>query len=323
MLTKISIVIPVRDEESALAELFAGIEQQQFPLDEIVIVDGGSTDQTFKLLEERAAFDSRLKVVSTMGATPGKGRNIGIEAARNEWIALTDAGIILEPDWLQVLVEKLGENPNIGIIYGDYAPVISSYFEKIAALSYVGPKQMGRIRGPFIASSLLSKTAWRKVGGFPDWRAAEDLSFMEALDAAGIASATAPKARVHWKLRPDLGSTIRKFVLYSKHNIWAGRQWDWHYGILRQYVLILPFVVLGFFHSWFWFLTIPIWTLLRAAKRIVLHRQEFGLTPLVNLPVLFGVAGLIICIDLATFIGWAQAYLERRHDRVKTAPIEK
>ena len=44
----------------------------------------------------------------------------------------------------------------------------------------------------------------------------------------------APKAMVHWQLRPNLKETFRKFVLYSKHNVLAGRQRYWHYGIVRQ-----------------------------------------------------------------------------------------
>ncbi|MBK7708126.1 MAG: glycosyltransferase family 2 protein [Acidobacteria bacterium] len=62
-----------------------------------------------------------MKLIKTDGATPGKGRNIGIAAAANEWIALTDAGIRLEPDWLERLVRERDSGESVDIVYGDYA----------------------------------------------------------------------------------------------------------------------------------------------------------------------------------------------------------
>ncbi|MBK7706931.1 MAG: hypothetical protein IPJ30_14500 [Acidobacteria bacterium] len=50
-----------------------------------------------------------MKLIRTDGATPGKGRNIGIAASRNEWVALTDAGIRLEASWLEELSRKSEE----------------------------------------------------------------------------------------------------------------------------------------------------------------------------------------------------------------------
>jgi hypothetical protein len=143
-------------------------------------------------------------------------------------------------------------------------------------------------------------------------RAAEDLKFIEDVEAAGFRVAFAPKAMVQWQLRPDVASTFQKFALYSKHNVWAGRQWDWHYGVAKQYLLIVPFVVLAIFHSWWWLLGILLWLSARTAKRILAHRYEFGIATLFNPLVFFGVAGLILVIDAATFLGWGQALMSKR-----------
>jgi len=311
----VSLVVPVRNEEDSLEELFLGIDRQTLAPSEIIIVDGGSTDQTLAIVRQRSQYDSRIRLIETSGATPGKGRNIGITVAANEWVALTDGGIILEPDWLELMVKRLQIAQDVGIVYGDFAPVRDSFFEKIASLSYVDPKRNGQIRARFIASSLLNKKAWERVGGFPDWRAAEDLIFMDGLEAVGIPYSTEPRALVHWKLRPDLFSTFSKFVTYSKHNVWAVRQWDWHYGILKQYLLLVPFLILAILHTWFWLLTIPLWMMARTAKRILSHRAELGLTPLFNPLIVFGVLGLIFCIDMATFIGWIKALIVKKQHR--------
>ena len=304
----VSLVIPIRNEESSIESLIASIERQAFQPDEIIAVDGGSTDQTVEAIERLVAVNSKIKLVRTEEATPGKGRNIGIKNARNEWIALTDAGIRLDEDWLEELVRTADES-GADIVYGNYSPVLDGIFEKCATIAYVPPKAVNGIRGKSIASCLLKKRVWDKVGGFPDLRAAEDLIFMDAVEAAGFKAVNAPDAMIRWHLRPNFWSTFKKFLLYSKHNVWAGRQWDWHYGIARQYAFLLPFILLVIFHSPWWLIAVVLWLAARTAKRILAHRFEFGVAAGFNPLVFFIVALLILTIDAATFIGWGQALL--------------
>jgi glycosyltransferase involved in cell wall biosynthesis len=306
IMERISLVIPVRNEASTIESLIESIARQTVQPDEVVLVDGGSTDSTVEIIERIAARDQKIKLIRTSGATPGKGRNIGIDAAKNEWIALTDAGIILKETWL---AELACNSVEADIVYGNYAPDVRGLFDRCAALTYVAAQKPLGIRGKFIASSLLKKEVWERVGGFPDLRAAEDLAFMEAVVRDSFREAFAPNALVHWRLRPDFRSTLQKFVLYSKHNVWAGREWDWHYGILRQYFLLLPFVALTLLHSWWWLLGVPVWLLARTTVRILRHRHEYGFAPLFNPLIFFGVAGLVLTIDVATYLGWAKAKL--------------
>jgi glycosyltransferase involved in cell wall biosynthesis len=306
---KISLVIPMKNESDSLAELTASIKEQTFQPDEIVLVDGGSTDNTIEIAERLSAENPNIKLVRTPEASPGKGRNIGIENARNEWIALTDAGIKLEPTWLENLVKVAENSPEADLIYGNFSPITGSLFERCAAISYVPALRENSIRGKSVASMLMKKAVWKAVGGFPDLRAAEDLMFMETAEKQGFKSAFAPGAKVYWQLRPNLSSTFQKFVLYSKHNVWAGRAWDWHYGVAKQYLFVLPFVVLAIFHSWFWLIGVLAWLGARTAKRILLHRFEYGAKILFNPLIFCGVALLVLTIDAATFIGWAQAVL--------------
>lgn len=312
-LTKpISLVIPIRDEEQSIENLIASIRRQTYQPDEILLVDGGSTDRTVEIVKALTAENPKIILIKTNGATPGKGRNTGIAAARHEWVALTDAGITLDPEWLRELIGVADGDADIDVVYGDYSPVINTFIEKCAAISYVAPQKAVGIRSRSIASALLKKQVWKAAGGFPDLRAAEDLIFMEEVERHGFKAADAPLARVFWKLRPDLSSTFKKFVLYSKHNVYAERQWDWHYGVAKQYVFILPFVLLGMVHSSWWFSMIPVWFALRAIKRIFENRVEFRTTALLNPVLLVGVMILILTIDLATFIGWAQAVFKKK-----------
>ncbi|HVF48708.1 MAG TPA: glycosyltransferase [Pyrinomonadaceae bacterium] len=307
---RISLVIPVRDEAATIQHLLDSIAAQTRRPDEVLIVDGGSRDETVELLRHAGERDATLRVVEAGEATPGRGRNVGIAAARHDWIALTDAGNRLEPDWLERLEDVVRRDPSVTVVYGNFEPVADTFFERCAALTYPPPKQSRAgewMRGPFIASSLLKREVWQSVGGFPDLRAAEDLMFMEAVEREGWKTGWSPRATVWWQLRPTLASTFRKFVLYSRHNVWAGRQRFWHYGIARQYALVAVFVLLALLHSRWW-LVLPVLGLAaRAAKSIWRRREGRGILWALNPAQFAGVAALIVTIDAATFVGWAQA----------------
>jgi glycosyltransferase involved in cell wall biosynthesis len=308
---QVSLVIPVFNEGKTIEALIQSINKQtRFP-DEIVFVDGGSTDNTVQLIKDICKTAAHYKVIGAGRAMPGKGRNIGTEAALFPWIAYTDAGIILDKDWLSSLVQCAETNKEASIIYGNFSPQINSFFEKAATVTYVAPQQPGKIRGRSIASCLLKKEVWEKAGGFPDWRATEDLVFMENAEKAGYKIAEVPGAKIFWQLRPDIKSTFKKFDLYSKYNVWAGRQAYWHYGVAKQYVIVLVFILLAIFHHWLWFLMIPIWLIARTAKRILLHRNEFGAGSLFSPLFFLMVMLLILVIDAATFTGWVKAIFQK------------
>ena len=294
--------------------LLSSIAAQTRPPDEVVFVDGGSKDQTVERLRNASLGKTSIRVIEAGPASPGKGRNIGISAATNEWVALTDAGIKLDPRWLEELLKIVQRDPGVDMVYGHYEPVVDSFFERNAALVYVPPKQSrdgGRMRGPFIASSLLRRSVWQAVGGFPDLRAAEDLIFMEHVEKRGYKIGWAPAACVWWQLRPTLLSTFQRFVLYSRHNVLAGRQRYWHYGIARQYVVALIFALLALITGvWWLLLAIPVGLLLRVFRSIWRQRESLTIGTMLN-PLRWAHVLIITgAIDLATFIGWIQAKRE-------------
>lgn len=308
----VSLVIPVRDEEATVDSLLASIGAQTQPVDEVIFVDSGSSDRTVARLRDASLGNTPIRVIESGAGSPGKGRNIGIAAATNEWVALTDAGIKLEPRWLEELVEVVLRNPDVDVVYGNYEPVVDTFFERNAALVYVPAKQEragAKMRGPSIASCLMRREVWQAVGGFPDLRAAEDLMFMEQVERR-FKIGWAPRATVWWQLRPSLLSTFRKFVLYSRHNVIAGRQKYWHYGIARQYILAslvaLVALVTGI---WWLLLAIPLGLLLRVFKSIWSRRETLSVAGLINPLRWVHVMIITLAIDLATFVGWIQAYL--------------
>jgi glycosyltransferase involved in cell wall biosynthesis len=309
---EISLVIPVRDEAASIEVLLDSIEAQTRQPDEVIVVDGGSTDETLKILEHWVSVHEQvnLRVLRSKDATPGKGRNIGIAGARNDWIVLTDAGIRLDHRWMEQLVAAVERDQAVDVVYGNYEPHRGSFYEECAALAIVSPKQErpgGTMRGPFIASSLLRREIWKAVGGFPDLRAAEDRIFIRRIEERGARKAWAPSATVHWQLPAGPIATFKKMMLYSQHNVWASQQRYWHYGIAKMYAvgLLLALAIAAYDPLLLPLLPVP--PLARALKSIWRRREGRSAFWALSPARLLGVAGVLLLVDAATFAGWIRA----------------
>src|SRR5438067_6598264 len=126
----VSLVVTVRDEAGAIDELCASIAAQTWPPDEVVVVDGGSADDTVARLG-RWRDRLPLRVLTVPGSNISQGRNAGVAAARHELVAVTDAGVRLAPGWLAALVAPLR-------LDGGYGPLPSGGGEARPAGEYAG-----------------------------------------------------------------------------------------------------------------------------------------------------------------------------------------
>ena len=312
---KVSVIVPVRDEEHSIRELLDSLLQQTRQPDEIVITDGGSVDATPQIIEQYIQQGAPLRLLRAGPALPGRGRNLGAAAAQFEWLAFTDAGIRLDRDWLENLIARAERDETIAIVYGAWEPVTDSFFKQCAAIAYVAaPVTMSDgvvARPPSITSALVRREAWAAVGGFPeDLRSAEDLLFMNRLEDAGYRAVVEPRAQVHWNLKPTLGSTFKRFLIYSRSNIRAGLWRQWQAAILSRYALL--FVVLVFAlildPSWVW-LPFATWSLMLSARALVSigrNRDRYPASFLQNLRRGFVIVALLALLDAAAIIGSLQ-----------------
>lgn len=103
----VSVVVPVRDRAALVGRAIRSVLAQTWPHLEVLAVDDGSTDDTGARL--RAIADPRLRVVArARPAGPGVARNLGIEAARGEWVAFLDSDDEWLPDRLEADQARLG-----------------------------------------------------------------------------------------------------------------------------------------------------------------------------------------------------------------------
>jgi glycosyltransferase involved in cell wall biosynthesis len=306
----VTLVVPVRDEAATLGALFTAIRAQTRPPDAVLLVDAGSADGTADLARRLAGEDSRFRIVMAGPATPGRARNVGIAHAATEWIALTDAGVEPAPTWLEELEAAAIALPGCEVAYGTYEPAVGSLFEQCAALAYVAPRRStpaGELRGPFIASSLVRRGAWAAVGGFPDLRAGEDTVFMERLERRGARTAWAPRASVSWTMQPDLARTFRRFRVFARVGALAGRQDNWHFGVLRIYAGAAAITLVARLGDRRLAVLVPLGGLARVTGAILQRRDGRPLTWALRPAHIAGVALILATTDLALFIGWSEA----------------
>lgn len=225
---KISVIATVKNEGASIRSLLDSLIKQTRQPDEIVICDGGSSDNTIDVINEYRQY-LPLKIVIAPGSNISQGRNRAIKHAAGPIIASTDAGVVLSPDWVAELVRPIEEN-GAEVVGGWFEPNPQTVFEVVLgatvlpALEDVEPEKFL----PSSRSVAFTKNAWQAVGGYPEWLDyGEDLIFDLALRRYYDSFAFSPKAVTYFRPRPDLLSFARQYYLYArgdgKANLWPKR----------------------------------------------------------------------------------------------------
>ena len=113
----VSVVMPVFNGETYLAEAIESILSQTFTDFELLIVDDGSHDSSAEIIREYEKRDGRIRFFQlerNMGSAFS--RNVGIDAASGEYIAGMDCDDVSPPERLQKQLDFMESNPEIGVL---------------------------------------------------------------------------------------------------------------------------------------------------------------------------------------------------------------
>jgi rSAM/selenodomain-associated transferase 2 len=169
----ISIIIPTYNEEMALPETLRHLLQQ--PGDyEVIVVDGGSTDQTCKIINAAP----RVRLI-----TASKGRaaqmNAGARHATGEWLLFLHADTFL-PDG--ALVRLNGLEADHAIQAGGFLHRFSGHDWRLRMVSFLDNVRCRCSRIIYGDQAMFVRRAlFERLGGFPDQPVLEDVSFCEKL----------------------------------------------------------------------------------------------------------------------------------------------
>lgn len=101
-----SIIIPAFNSQAYLSECLDSIERQNFDRYEVIIVNDGSSDNTEKIAQARAAENSRIRCISQANQGLSGARNTGIRNAAGEYLLLLDADDAFVSDSALALINK-------------------------------------------------------------------------------------------------------------------------------------------------------------------------------------------------------------------------
>jgi len=256
---RVSVVTTVCNEGENIHRLLDSLAIQSRPPDEAVICDGGSTDDTLDILRSYAQEGKvPLRVIVRPGANISQGRNAAIAEAKGAIIAVTDAGVRLESEWLASLTAPFEQDSRTQVVSGFFAPDPHSVFEIalgatiLPVLADIDPLRFM----PSSRSVAFRHEAWKAVGGYPEWiDYCEDLLFDFALRERHGPFAFAPQALVHFRPRPNLAAFFRQYYRYArgdgKADLWRKR----HAARYLTYLIATPLLILlSLLHTPLWLL---------------------------------------------------------------------
>ena len=194
-LPKYSIVTPMYNSFALMRRYFGSLEKQTFKDFEVIIVDDCSTDGSYekacKYAQKSPVRISIYKTERNMG--PGNARNIGMDAARGEWITFVD-----NDDWVDTrLLEKVDaviEREDVHCVIYDYCTT-NGKEEKIARSMYSGEGGKVSLSECMISARNHTFGKFYKLSDcreknirFPELKRCEDVAYVcRAIDACGSA----------------------------------------------------------------------------------------------------------------------------------------
>ena len=124
-----SVACTIFNESKDILNFLKSVERQTLKPNEIVFVDGGSSDNTLEKLEHFIGHSNlNIRLISKPGYNIPKGRNEAIINCRNEIIVLVDAGTRLHKDYFKNLIYTHIESPEGDLVGGIYQPMEKSEF---------------------------------------------------------------------------------------------------------------------------------------------------------------------------------------------------
>jgi hypothetical protein len=117
---KISVLIPVYNREEYISRAIESVLNQTFTNFEVICIDNGSTDRTKEIIREYAKKDKRVRLIENYKNIIAYSYNLGIEAARGEYIAQLDSDDEYCPETLENMVKYLDSHPKCGLAISYY-----------------------------------------------------------------------------------------------------------------------------------------------------------------------------------------------------------
>lgn len=224
---KVSLYVPCFNAEKTIASCLDAVFKQSYPLQEVVVVDDGSTDRTIDL-----ALKYPVRVIrhaNNLGLASA--RNSAIKSIKAEYVASLDSDCKPDKDWLSNLIEHF-DSKKIGGCGGKllerYQDDICDLWRSVHMRQYWGDKE----KHPsflFGSNCVFSTAALEKIGFYDDGlrNNYEDVDISNRLTKAGYSLIYEPQAVAYHLRKDNLRTVLNNFwnwnsVFYQKKGFYSG-----------------------------------------------------------------------------------------------------
>lgn len=179
----VSTIIPTYNRRDLVQRAIESVLAQDVGVEEVIVVDDGSTDGTAEAL--RARYGERITCLRQANAGVSAARNAGMAAARGQFLALLDSDDLWTPDKTRRQLALFEADPSLGMVLCDVDRVNADgayydTFHRREVIAQDGWAFAPLLRNPSLvpASAMLRREVFETVGGFDTTlRTAEDIDF--------------------------------------------------------------------------------------------------------------------------------------------------
>jgi glycosyltransferase involved in cell wall biosynthesis len=181
---KISVIIPAYNEEKYLPVTLESLQKLDRKPDEVIVVDGASTDKTVEVAQKYGAIP-----ITVEHRGIGYARQKGLEKATGDIIAYTDADTVVPHDWLTKIEESLTKT-GVSCVFGTFRVPDGwlPYRFFVNVMQPINNQFLFWLGVPMAAGQNIAfwKDKAVAAGGFPaDYKIAEDIEMARRLSRQG------------------------------------------------------------------------------------------------------------------------------------------